>query len=287
MNEHKKIWLDLELREDIDDFATLIHALENNVNISEISIHNPSKSELILACETLKRFGKNIPLIVSGQLTIYPDGKDINPSLFKYFDEAGVIEYVELSAYLSLKPTFEDKIVFCGGSLYTLSKLVEFNDGEFLEAFIQGGFAGESVVGSENVLKKFRKREAVPTWNLNIDVDATDRVLLAKNVSCHFVSKNICHASWVKNSDVAGNSSVFCEVVGHYFTENSSDKKCMHDLVAFLSIFNDTLVKFKPVRMHRTTDERPKWHSVITPDSNHFISYSLDYEMFIKLVTKA
>ena len=56
INNKKDIWLDLELRKDIDDYISLIFALENNLNIKEVSINNPSKNELCLLKDTLKIF---------------------------------------------------------------------------------------------------------------------------------------------------------------------------------------------------------------------------------------
>ena len=63
-----KLWLDLELREDIDDYATLIFSLEKGYNIDAISIHNPSKNELKLLKTTLSDYSVNIPIIITGDV---------------------------------------------------------------------------------------------------------------------------------------------------------------------------------------------------------------------------
>jgi hypothetical protein len=39
-NKETPVWLDLELRKDIDDYMTLIYALQNDFNIKEVSINN-------------------------------------------------------------------------------------------------------------------------------------------------------------------------------------------------------------------------------------------------------
>ena len=80
---NKPIWLDLELRKDIDDYMTLIYALDKDVNIQEISIHNPSMKELKLLKNTLNLYKKNIPIIVSGDITEYPEDEDIHSSLLE------------------------------------------------------------------------------------------------------------------------------------------------------------------------------------------------------------
>ena len=51
----------------------------------------------------------------------------------------------------------------------------------------KGGYAGSSIVGRKNTLKSLEKRESVPTWNLNLDLESTDFVLSSNNVNCHFV----------------------------------------------------------------------------------------------------
>jgi hypothetical protein len=285
-NKYKKIWLDLELREDIDDYATLIFALENKLNITEISIHNPSVFELSLLQQTLLKFADTkIDIIISGEVTTYTPDKDIHSSLMEIC--SGKLGFIASELNDCIKNIdMTDKIVFCGGSLYTLSEILKVHSTITIDAYIQGGYAGEKIVGAENVLKKFKNREQVPTWNLNLDLDATDYVMAADNVNCHFVSKNVCHASFVGIKDLSLKDSFFNEVLSNYFSLNNHRKniKCMHDLVAFLSIFNDDLIIFKNVELKRTNDDRVKWYSILKPNSNKKISCSLDYQLFIKII---
>jgi hypothetical protein len=284
-NKNKKIWLDLELREDIDDYATLIFALENKLNVTEISIHNPSVFELSVLHQTLLRFNVKIKVVISGKITTYDTDKDIHSSLREICSGKIGFTAFELKNYIT-ELDMSDKIIFCGGSLFTLSEILKEHPTTTVDAYIQGGYAGESIVGSDNVLKKFKKREKVPTWNLNLDLEATDYVMSANNVNCHFISKNVCHASFVGVKDLSLKDSVFNETLNNYFSLNvhKSNIKCMHDLVAFLTIFNDDLINFKNVELIRTDDERAKWHSVIKDDSNKRISCSLNYELFLKII---
>jgi inosine-uridine nucleoside N-ribohydrolase len=285
INKTKKtpIWLDLELRKDIDDYITLIYALQNNFNIKEVSIHNPSLNELCLLKGTIKQFKKNIPIIYSGEITVYPEGEDLHESLIDKVDKNLIsnIFYCDLNTYLESE-NINNRTVFCGGSLFTISKILENKD-IFINACIQGGYAGREIIGIENELKKFKKREKVPTWNLNLDLKASDYVMNAKNVKCNFISKNVCHASFVGLEDLSDEKTVFNETMSNYFA-GSTRKKCLHDLLAFMTIFNEDIVQFKKVDLKRTEDERVKWYSEINKDSNKEISVSFDYSLFLKMV---
>ena len=265
-NQNKEIWLDLELRKDIDDYITLIFALENNLNIKEVSIHNPSVNELCLLKETLRQFKKNIPIIYSGEISEYETGEDIHSSLLHKVNK-DIMEnkfYCDIETYLETE-SVSNRIVFCGGSLFTLSKILE-DKNNTIDAYIQGGYAGKSIIGEENVLKKFKKREKVPTWNLNLDLDATDMVMNADNVNCHFISKNVCHASFVGEEDLNTTNTIFNKTLKDYFDISAEiygkgSKKCMHDLLAFITIVNSDIVGFKKVDLKRTEDKRVKWFS--------------------------
>lgn len=280
-NKNKPLWLDLELREDIDDYVTLVFALEKKLNIKEVSIHNPSTNELRLLKQTLYNFKSNASIVVSGKITEYPSDKDIHPTLINV-ESGWTLHAIPLDEYLASR-TIEERAFFCGGSLYTLSKFIECKTETRLDIYIQGGYAGKDVVGVENVLKKFKKRDEVPTWNLNLDIESTDKVLLSKNISMNFISKNVCHASFVGSEDLGKEDTLFNNSLRKYFGE-SSRKKCMHDLLAFLTIFNNDVVEFKRVDLVRSFDERPKWHSVLNPESNKSISASFNHGLFIKMI---
>ncbi len=277
----KNYLLDLELREDIDDYLTLVYALEQGFNIEAVSIHNPSINELNVLKNSLALFKSSAKVVVAGNITEYADGKDIGRSLLKLAHGADEISHISLSEYRALLKTKLDAnesapTVFCGGSLYTLSNLLENFPETHWDACIQGGYAGPSLVGEENVLKKFRRREQVPTWNLNLDLEATDAVIASKNVSAHFISKNVCHGAWVDKKDISSSDTFFNRVLNDYFENSKYNDKCMHDLLAFMTLSDPKLVEFKPVTLSHTNDERPKWSSTFNTDSNMLISVAFD-----------
>jgi hypothetical protein len=280
-NKSKPLWLDLELREDIDDYATLVFALEKELNIKEVSIHNPSTNELRLLKQTLQKFNSDASIVLSGKITEYTSDKDIHPTLID--DATGwTLVVIPLDEYLISK-SIKERVFFCGGSLHTLSKFIECSSDTEFDVYIQGGYAGKDVVGIENVLKKFKKRDEVPTWNLNLDIESTDKVLLSKSITMNFISKNVCHASFVGINDLGKEDTLFNNSLRKYFGD-STRKKCMHDLLAFLTIFNDDVVEFKHVDLVRSFDERPKWHSILNSQSNKSISTNFNYGLFMEMI---
>ena len=229
-------------------------------------------------------FGSTADKVISGEITEYADNEDIHHSLLPNITNIQPTKLIPLHRYLN-RYNKEPCVVFCGGSLYTLSKLLMCVPERHWVAYIQGGYAGPSIVGSENTLKKFKKREAVPTWNLNLDMNSTSYVMKASNVTATFISKNICHDSWVHKDDVHDEKSVFNQVLTEYFKTNKYPEKCMHDLLAFMTIFNEQLVDFLPVQLRHGDEERPKWHSIKNVDSNKRISIKFDKALFKKMIT--
>jgi inosine-uridine nucleoside N-ribohydrolase len=281
---NKTYWLDLELREDIDDYLTLVYALEQGIDIAAVSIHNPSENELKLLAYTLSLFDAQTSIVLAGEITSYEQDKDIHHSLMTKITSVPLpspTPLIEKMASFDQAPT---PTVFCGGSLYTLSKISQCNTHLTLHACIQGGYAGPAVVSDEHVLKKFKGRERVPTWNLNLDLASTQSVLRSGNVVASFVSKNVCHDAWVDKQDVSAVDSVFNQTLTDYFSASKSRKKCMHDLLAFMTLHNPSLVSFSPVTLQHTDDVRPKWFSVSDPSSNMQISVSFDKPKFTHLI---
>lgn len=281
----KKIWLDLELREDIDDYLTLLFALDNDYEIMGISINNPSIEEIKLTYFTLKECNVEIPLYFSGEITKYSEEKNIKSFLkekIKDIDEKiSVLSFKKLEENLKIIKLTES-IVFCGGSLTTLALFIDNKENDF-EAWIQGGFASYEIVPEDMILKKFKKRKSVPSWNLNLDIKSTEKVLSSKIVK-HFVSKNICHNSWISESDL-DKENRFTKILREYFKNTKYKDKCLHDVLALISIKND-IVGFKEVELKKDDSLNPKWYSIGKESTNTFISISCDFEEFKKIIKK-
>ena len=180
-----ELWLDLELRADIDDYITLLYAIETNKNITELSIVNPSINELKLFKYVKEKYNLNIPIIYSGKIIDLLGNKGIDHNLLD------LIQYIELdfdndiihiNDYLKQNINFENKIVFCGGAFTNLKMILEQNPLQNIIGYLQGGYAGETIVGKENVLEKFKGREQVPSWNPNLDLESTNYILNSNNL---------------------------------------------------------------------------------------------------------
>lgn len=289
----KKLWLDLELREDVDDFFTLVYALENNFPVEVVSLNEPSLDELYLAKSVLAFFGRSdIPVLVLGGVRTYPEDKDVNPYLLTLCEKVSDSEYETFNNFM-YEVDMSDMTVFCGGSMTMLACLVSTFKNDCFEAVIQGGFAGKKLVGEENTLNKFKNREKVPSWNLNLDLYSTISVL-ESDIKKRFVSKNICHDSYIDLKDVENIDSIFAEWLTGFFlynienTEKKYTNKCMHDLLALLTVVDKELVDFIPVDLKYEKDVEKKivkWWSEENNASNISISKSFNKELFLKLAT--
>ena len=221
--------------------------------------------------------------MVAGDVSVYDALKDIHSSLLANIESVEMPSFTFIDEFLKSEKT-DCTVFFCGGSLYTLNQVLKSDLSKNWIAYIQGGYAGASVVGADNVLKKFKGREEVPTWNLNLDIESSDSVMDSDNVTCHFISKNVCHNAWVNLSDINSVESEFKTTLLNYFNRGKWNRKCMHDLLAFMSIYHDDLLSFKPVSLSHTLDERPKWKSTLDANSNKCISVSMNNAVFTEKI---
>lgn len=84
------------------------------------------------------------------------------------------------------------KVIFCGGAFTKIAEFVENNKIDLLVA--NGGFVGKNIVPETSILNKFKNKEKVRTYNLNMDIEASLKILNSDNiVELMFVSKNVCH----------------------------------------------------------------------------------------------
>ena len=275
MTSLKPVWLDLELRKDIDDSLTLLFAIEKKLDIKAISIHDPSINELKLLNGLFKKLNQQIPVFITGNITEYLPEEDIVSCLIPFCDN----EVINYSLLNSSDPFLQGQYtVFCGGSLTTLSQLIKINNS--IDAVVQGGYASYKIVPEHAVLSKFKKRDKVPTWNLNLDLNASDSVLQS-NIPITFVSKNICHSSWT-NAEQVRKDTLFYEIFSTYLKDSNSEAKCLHDVLAFMSITDSDLIKFKPVNLYHTDHDIPKWWSELNENSSHKISVDYNQQKFFE-----
>lgn len=112
--------------------------------------------------------------------------------------------------------------VFVGGRLTNLSSYLLNHKIKVL--VMNGGFVGSNIV--EKPLKKFEGKEYVRTFNFNMDVNATDKVLKSKNIEeIMLVGKNVCHNKKNTRLGIWKNSTILSDF-------NVSDTKLQHDMLA-------------------------------------------------------
>jgi pyrimidine-specific ribonucleoside hydrolase len=152
--------------------------------------------------------------------------------------------------------------------------------------FIQGGFAGDSVVPEEHRLEKFRGKETCPTFNLNGDIPAAKDVLSnARVMQRHLISKNVCHgviydsemhARMMEIEDPNPGFVMMREGMTKYLVKHPAGK-AFHDPLAACTAIDPGICGFAEVELYR---ERGEWGARLSTDTNTFISVSYDRDRF-------
>ena len=120
------------------------------------------------------------------------------------------------------------KTVFCGGALTKVAKYLEHYSLDSL--VIQGGFVGSNIIKEKDQLEKFKGLEFTRTFNFNMDLAATEKVLnmgpeKVKNII--LVGKNVCHSEKNTIKDI-WNFEFFKNLQEEY---NIKETKRLHDVL--------------------------------------------------------
>lgn len=122
------------------------------------------------------------------------------------------------------------KIVFCGGALTKVAEFLEA--GNTLDTLVMnGGFVGNNIIVAKEQLPKFKYKEFVRTYNFNMDIESTKKVLSMpenKLGEIILVGKHLCHDE--KNTIKGLWSSKFFKELQEEYKFNS-DKR-LHDVLA-------------------------------------------------------
>lgn len=123
-------------------------------------------------------------------------------------DEIGIQRQKELisrNITISNKIPPNTTILLVGGAL---TKVADFLTENTIDALvINGGFAGKNICSQEHTLRKFQKREAIRTYNFNLDVHATNQVLTSDSYEhLILVGKNVCHSPLNTTSGIWSNN---------------------------------------------------------------------------------
>lgn len=99
-------------------------------------------------------------------------------------------ELIKLGIDVKTKFPLIAKYVIVGGALTSVAQYILDHKIEYL--IMNGGFVGNNIV--KTPLKKFLNKTEVRTFNFNLDIDATHKVLTSNNINhIMLVGKNVCH----------------------------------------------------------------------------------------------
>lgn len=186
---------------------------------------------------------------------------------------------------------FPDLRLVTGASLGNVSAMLDESAWDLSDIFIQGGFAGDSVVPSELRLAKFNGRETCPTFNLNGDVPAAKNVLSHPRVKRrHLISKNVCHGvvydkamhqRMLSIESVTRGFSLMRDGMGIYLQKHP-DGKAFHDPLAACVAIDQSVCDFREVEVYR---EKGEWGSRLSSGMNTFISVKHNQTKFEEILS--
>ncbi len=171
----------------------------------------------VIAIEYLHKYDA-LAYIVCDPLPITEEGKQ----RLSKFTSKGITIFPEIQS--------GTKIVFCGGAL---TKVAEFiGKGEYLRALVMnGGFVGRNIIDPSEQLPKFKGKEFVKTYNFNLDIKATEKVLSSSDNSIgqiFLIGKHLCHDEKNTIKDLWA-TDFFYDLKEEY---KFDDGKRLHDVLA-------------------------------------------------------
>lgn len=189
---------------DPDNFIALLFLLGHpKVDLRAVTITPGSFEQAELVFRALRWFERgDVAVGVFGSNRL--NGSHVSGWHYKTFPE---LRWIEVEVVLEPGWQVLDRVLngettlVCGGPLKNLGELVRKRvargqaEPSLGTAVIQGGFAGEGVVQTEDQLEKFRGKITCPTFNLNGDIPSALLVLEQSSLfkDLQFVSKNVAH----------------------------------------------------------------------------------------------
>ena len=135
-----------------------------------------------------------------------------------------------IELYYEIPDNNDTDIFFCGGALTSLAKYIIDNNHKISVLVMNGGFVGDNIVQKKDRLKKFDGKNTIRTFNFNVDVISTDKILKTSKEKIGkiiLVGKNVCHSK--KNTPVGiWNFEEFDNLFNKYYVR---DEKCLHDML--------------------------------------------------------
>ncbi len=257
-----KLWLDLEMTEDINNYIALVYALETKLPISVVSLRNPSIFEYNLIAYTICIYNRNIPLVINGRIKEKNSVDNHALKLISYHINSIIDDCYPKPIFLNnfiKNYSIEKTTVFCSSNLNTLSILISKFDNSLFD----------SIVNIENKID-----------NLNLDVKATEIVLKSK-LDINFISNGFFNGLSFSKKDIGVNNNLFNSILNIVLSHNhnSHSEEYMHNLLALNTFENKSFIDFKKVSFQRNNDNT-KWNLEENKDSNHKIAVKCDLDYF-------
>lgn len=248
---------------DPDDIMVIAYLADKG--LSAITMNPGTDEQVGLVKAVLKELGLNIPV----------GGRD--PKLPPKTKNCVSDFYSKIYDYEPAKPDALNSEIITeylakGAVPFTCGLPKNFDGVKMKEWWAQGGFAGDSVMGSHPILPKFKGHESVTSFNF------TDRKLIERCIENsekrHFISKNICHGAIFDKTKTAKNP-VIKRIMDIYLQRH--DGKAFHDLLAAWAMMNPDSVDWEEVGIYY---EQGKVGSEIKKGTNTFISVNYDKDKF-------
>lgn len=295
LKKMKTIW-EMETG-DPDDYLTLLFLIGHpQVELIGVNVNPGSWDQVSVVKQAFKRFGvQNVPVgahLEQDDTTDRVSGwhyKTVGLDRTRVAPDMNGAELLD-SLYA------EDVTLITGSPLKNVGKFLrEFTPRKLGRIIVQGGFAGEGVVPSENQLEKFSGLEHVPTYNLNGDPKSALLVVESPYFSeKKFVSKNVCHGVFFddeikraiysklhKINKGYGRENLLLRRYLNTFVYNCKEGKKLHDPLAAACAIDPTVGTWAKVDLWR---KKGHWGSTLNPESNLEIIIDYDRPRFIEVL---
>lgn len=257
----KKLWLDLEIKEEVNDYIALVYALEKKLPISVVSLKNPTVFEYHLVAYTICIYNRNIPLVINGKIKEHNNVSNYTLELISYHINSIIDDCypkpIFLNDFIKDYP-IEKTTVFCCSSLNTLSILVSRFDNSLFDSIVQSG-------------SYFNNIET-------LDIEAANIVLESK-IHMKIISNNIFNNLSFSKENIGVNNNLFNAILNIVISHSSNSEKYMNNLLA-LSVFEkNSFIEFKRV-LFCINNNNKEWEFKDNKDSNHEIAIKCNLDYF-------
>lgn len=275
---------DMETSDPDDIFTLCLLSTHIHVNLVSVTVTPGTKHQIGLVKHILKLLDKNIPV---GSRKPEHDKDCVSKFHYNWLGKIGPKDPDDLAVNILEQAinNYPNLNIICGAALSNIGAVLD-RDIYINKIFIQGGFAGDNIVSSENILGKFRDMITCPTYNLNGDKNAALKVLESSKINKRwFISKNVCHGVkydkdlhlFVKENMKGNNGlELIYNGMSNYLLYNS-EGKAFHDPLAACCMINQSVCKFKDVELYL---EKGKWGSRISDVPNCKISVQVNLNKF-------